>query len=70
MTITEYIKQLQHIAKKYPDAEVVYVQECEYSDIGERTYHVGYPTIGYLDDRGDFATHANLTGKKIDAVSL
>ena len=70
MTLTAYIEKLQHIAKKYPDAEVVQVEYSGDMYVGNRTVEVESPTIGWLTSDGDFQTSANLSGKKITAVAL
>jgi hypothetical protein len=60
MTITQYIKKLELIAKKYPNATGVLVED--------ETVVAETPVIGYIDMDGDFATKANL--KAVDAVCL
>jgi hypothetical protein len=66
MTIKQYIKQLQLIAKKYPDAELVYSVDEEGNAFDTVDF---WPVPGHFD-AGEGAFNTDTEGKKVNAVCV
>jgi hypothetical protein len=61
MKLTQYIRQLQEIAKKQPDAEVIYAADEE----GNSSPVFYEPSLGYFD--GD---SFDTTAKPVNAICI